>query len=184
MNQTQSKAMPHEPTLPVSFRRPLMSDGAAVWELIAESGALDQNSLYCNLLQCSHFAQTCVIAQSGDALLGWMSGYIPPEQPGTMFVWQVCAAPAARGQGLARRMLHEVLSRPECGDVTRLSCTITKDNAASWALFNAVARDLGAPLAAQPHFLRQTHFNDLHDSEHQVIIGPFARGRIAQKHAA
>ena len=35
----------------------------AIWELISACPPLDTNSAYANLLQCTHFADTCVIAE-------------------------------------------------------------------------------------------------------------------------
>ena len=159
-----------------AFRAPRAEDGPVVWKMIERSGRLDGNSLYCNLLQCSHFSRTCVLAEMGDEPAGWMSAYLPPAQPGTLFVWQICTTPKARGQGLARRMILDALARPECRGVRRIECTITAGNAASWALFQSVARALDAPLASAPHFNRDIHLDGRHDSELRVTVGPFHFG--------
>ena len=96
----------------ITFRRPRKTDGAAVWALIKEIEALDDNSMYCNLLQCSHFAGTCALAEQGGAPVGWISGYTPPDAPDTLFIWQVAVHPKARGQGVAKRLVRELLKRP------------------------------------------------------------------------
>jgi len=159
-------------------RVPLPCDGPKIWRLIEASGALDTNSLYCNLLQCSHFAATCAVAELDGEIVGWMSGYALPARPDALpdrlFVWQVCVADAARGRGLARQMIASVLHRPECQGLRHLECTITEANAASWALFCSVARSFDAALQSQPHFLCETHLDGQHDSEIRVCIGPFA----------
>lgn len=169
MTQLAPLAASRQPLL----RAPEAFDGAGVWKLIAGSGSLDENSLYCNLLQCSHFAQTCVLAEVEGRAVGWMSGHILPQSPDTLFVWQICVDPSARGLGVARQMIAHVLARDACRKVTHLECTITEANNASWALFRSMARVLDAPLASEPQFLRQTHLNNRHDSEHRVNIGPF-----------
>src|SRR3546814_7090005 len=46
-----------------SFRNPVAEDAQAIHDLIAACPPLDTNSLYCNLLQCTHFAETCVLAE-------------------------------------------------------------------------------------------------------------------------
>jgi L-2,4-diaminobutyric acid acetyltransferase len=138
---------------------------------------LDDNSLYCNLLQASHFAGTCAVAEIESELVGWVSAYVPPDQPDTLFVWQVCVDEAAKGQGLARRLILDVLSRPACRHVTMLECTITADNEPSWALFRSLARHLGAQLQQAEHFARERHFAGQHDSEYAVRIGPFGADR-------
>src|SRR3546814_6234232 len=56
----------------IRYRRPQKADGPAIWALIRSIQALDDNSLYCNLLQCSHFADTCALAEVGGRPLGWI----------------------------------------------------------------------------------------------------------------
>ena len=156
----------------IRIRRPLPTDGPAIHDLIARCSPLDPNSLYCNLLQCSHFASTCILAEQDGRILSFISGYRLPEQHEVLFVWQVAVAPEARGQGLALRLLQALLRQPGCGGVISLQTTITPTNTASWALFQALARNLGASLAQTQLFDRATHFRARHESEVLVSIGP------------
>lgn len=155
--------------------RPDAADAADVFDLIAACPPLDRNSLYANLLQCTHFADSCAIARRDGAAVGWVSGYVPPAEPDTYFLWQVAVHESARGRGVPRRLIAAILNRPICADVRSLKTTITPDNMASWALFRGVARWLGAPLDEQKFFDRDRHFRGRHDSEILVTIGPFAR---------
>ncbi|WP_117319403.1 diaminobutyrate acetyltransferase [Chromatocurvus halotolerans] len=157
-----------------SLREPVATDGAAVHQLIADCPPLDTNSLYCNLLQCSHFRHTSVVAEIEDAIVGAISGYLIPERPDTVFVWQVAVGSAARGQGLALRMLDHIVDRPVCRDVRFMETTITEDNAASWGLFRKFAEARGAELTHDVGFDRDAHFGGQHDTEMRVRIGPFA----------
>lgn len=157
----------------VQLRRPVSEDGADVHQLIGNCPPLDTNSLYCNLLQASHFAATSVAAELNGELVGFISGYIIPERPETLFIWQVAVAENGRGMGLAGRMLREILARPACSQVTHLETTITPDNDASWALFRSLARKLDAGLAETVMFDRDRHFRGQHDSEMLLRIGPF-----------
>ncbi|MCF8707995.1 diaminobutyrate acetyltransferase [Rhizorhapis sp. SPR117] len=152
---------------------PRAEDGPAVTSLIVDCPPLDPNSAYCNLLQCSHFADTCIVAERNGRLLGWISGYRPPSNPSRFFVWQVAVSAAARGEGLAGRMLDALLARPSLRGVSHLITTVTQDNEASWALFRGFARRQNAPFAKAPLFDRDIHFADKHDTEWQAEIGPF-----------
>jgi L-2,4-diaminobutyric acid acetyltransferase len=160
------------------LRKPRASDGAAVHALVAACPPLDPNSLYCNLLQCTHFAQTSALAESGDAVVGFVSGYRPPTHPDSLFVWQVAVSGAARGQGLGKRLMLDILTRPENRDVRYLRTTITGENAPSWAMFESLARQLGATAERHLLFDADRHFAGRHDSEHEFIIGPFDTARI------
>ena len=152
------------------LRKPRKGDGAAVWRLISECKPLDENSMYCNLLQCDHFADTCILAEKDGAVVGWISGYRVPDDPETLFVWQVAVSPAARGESLGRRMLDALLSRDACRGVRQVQTTITDDNDASWALFTRFAGRAGATLDHATHFCRDRHFDGAHDTERMVTI--------------
>jgi L-2,4-diaminobutyric acid acetyltransferase len=153
---------------------PTAADGSALNSLISNCPPLDGNSVYCNLLQCTHFADTSVAADAQGKLAGFISGYLVPSQPNTLFVWQVAIDPAFRGQGLATRMLNEILARPACAQIQYLETTITASNRASWSLFEGLARKLHAELDSMPHFDKSIHFNGKHESESLVRIGPIA----------
>ena len=75
---------------------------------------------------------------------------------------------------MAQRMIAALLDRPSVTGVTHLITTVTPDNAASWALFEGIARRLGADLAKAPLFERDAHFAGAHETEWQATIGPFA----------
>ncbi len=152
------------------LRKPRPQDGAAVWSLVSDCKPLDENSMYCNLIQCEHFADTCVLAELDGEVVGWVSGHVPPSDPEAVFVWQVAVSARARGLGLGLRMLRALMARDACKDVSELRTTITSDNAASWALFRKFARGMGAPLASAPHFRRDEHFAGAHATEYMVTI--------------
>ena len=140
--------------------------------LIAASPPLDVNSAYCNLLQCTDFAGTCVLAEREGRPVGWVSAYRPPATPECLFIWQVAVAAEARGEGLAGKMLDALRPRPAAAGATALTTTITPDNAASWALFEAFARRHGARLERAPRFERDAHFAGAHETEWQARIAP------------
>jgi L-2,4-diaminobutyric acid acetyltransferase len=167
----------------ISFRPPSVDDGADVWELIRRSGPLDENSRYCNLVQCDHFADTCVIAELDGKIVGWISALIPSDAPDTLFVWQVAVGEAARGQGVAKRMLTHLLERDVCAGIQRLRTTITADNEASWALFNSFADKMDAELEFEPHYDRETHFGGKQATEYMVTIEGIDQGAARESAA-
>ena len=154
------------------FRSPSAQDAAAVAALIAACPPLDANSLYCNLLQCTHFASTCVLALRDGRLDGWISGYRPPDQPDAFFVWQVAVHERARGTGLGIAMLEALFSRPEIADARWLKTSVTPSNRASVRMFEKFAALRGADIRQQPWFDSAAHFGGQHESEDLYAIGP------------
>ncbi|MCC1493077.1 diaminobutyrate acetyltransferase [Cognatishimia sp. F0-27] len=153
-----------------NLRKPTATDGAAIWELIRSCKPLDENSMYCNVIQCDHFADTCVVAELEGKAVGWISAYVMPNDPETLFVWQVAVAEDARGLGLGGRMLQEILGRKACDGVQRIQTTITSDNDASWALFRKFGKLQGSQLDAEPYYKQAAHFQKRHKTENLVTI--------------
>ncbi len=164
-----------QPTL----RKPRPEDGAAVWELVKACKPLDENSMYCNLVQCDHFRDTCVVAEVDGNIAGWVSGYVLPDDNSTLFIWQVAVSPAARGLGLGRKMLSHLKDRGACANIERLQTTITSDNDASWALFRSFAEKQGGTLKSEPYFTQEDHFRGKHDTENMVTIDLRVQARKA-----
>ncbi|WP_328585429.1 diaminobutyrate acetyltransferase [Croceicoccus estronivorus] len=150
----------------------MAEDGPAVTALIASCPPLDPNSAYCNLLQCSHFSDTCIVAECDGKVVGWISGYRLPQDASRFFVWQVAVSSSQRGRGLAGKMLDGLLERDEATGVTHVLTTVTRDNDASRAMFRNWANRHDAPLNESELFDRDRHFAGKHDSEWQIAIGP------------
>ena len=166
------------PEADIGFRRPIAADGPAITALIAACPPLDRNSRYCNLLQCEHFADHCVIAEKAGRIVGWVSGYRPPSDPAAFFVWQVAVSAEGRGKQLASRMIADLLTRPAQDGVTHMITKITADNQASWGLFRSLARKWNAELERSALFERETHFAGAHATEYLARIGPLDRMKI------
>jgi L-2,4-diaminobutyric acid acetyltransferase len=155
-----------------SLRKPTPDDGFALNQLVANSPPLDPNSVYCNLLQCLHFSDTAIAAELDDELVGFISGYIPPTKPDTLFVWQVVIAGSMRGRGLAKQMMLQLLRNLASRKLRFIETTITPDNQASWSLFRSLARELDIPLESRVFFTRDRHFGGQHEDEHLLQLGP------------
>ncbi len=154
------------------LRRPTVSDGAAIWALVRESGVLEPNTCYAYLLLCTHFAETCLVAERGGRLLGFVLGYRPPTRPEAVFVWQVGVRADCRGEGLGKRLLGRLVELPGCADATFLEATVAPSNEASNRLFLGFARELGVPCELERGF-ESADFGPLeHEAEPLYRIGP------------
>jgi L-2,4-diaminobutyric acid acetyltransferase len=178
--------MPAEPTadaacpvpdvsLAISVERPRFDDGRDLWRLARDSGELDLNSPYCYLLWCRDFSETSVVARAGRTVVGFVTGYLRPDVPDTLFVWQVAVDRVYRGQRIGRRMLGTLAA-----DMNRLGCryleaTVSPDNVPSARMFTSFARAHAAPLAWTGGF-DAAMFPENHKREDLVRIGPLQFG--------
>ena len=128
----------------IELRTPLNTDGDALKGLLATTPVFDGNSVQCTLLQCGHFAKTSVAAFLHGRLVGFVSAYYPPNEPHTLFVWQVVVSQQLRALGLGKKMLHWLIDQPACRQAIRLVTAIGIKNAVPWSMFDSFARDIGA----------------------------------------
>jgi L-2,4-diaminobutyric acid acetyltransferase len=157
----------------ILIEAPAIDDGVECWRLARESNVLDVNSRYAYLLWCRDFAETSVVAKVGRRVLGFITGYRRPEEPNTLLVWQVAVDSAARGHGLAGRMLNTLFDRVPGLD--HMETTITPDNDASIALFTGFAKRRGARVQVTELFSgdQLAHGgDDDHEPENKYRIGP------------
>lgn len=158
----------------ITLRKPGVEDGAKLHHLVQECHPLDENSVYCNVLQCTHFADTCIVAEreSDGRLVGFVTGYRVPSDPAIYFLWQVGVSEAGRGHGLGKKMIKAILARDFCKGVTELNTTITKTNEASRGLFASFARDEGAEMTEHEWLTRE--LLDGHNPEYLFRIRPLS----------
>lgn len=152
---------------------PSVGDGVAMWRIASASQVLDVNSRYAYLLWCRDFAATSVVARrDDDQVVGFVTGYLRPDEPRTLVVWQVAVSAEARGCGLAGRLLDALDERvrPDA-----LETTVTADNAPSIALFGGFAKRRAAPMSCTELF-GTAELGDDHDPENLHRIGPIPRG--------
>jgi L-2,4-diaminobutyric acid acetyltransferase len=149
------------------FEPPRPDDGRYLWRIARDSQTLDLNSPYTYVLWCRDFAATSVVARADGRVRGFVIGFDRPEEPGTLFVWQVAVDAEWRGRRLAGRMLDHLADRGH----RFVEATVTPDNTASDRLFTAFARDRGVELARTQLFAEEVFPGD-HEPEVLYRIGP------------
>ncbi|NHN33241.1 diaminobutyrate acetyltransferase [Paenibacillus agricola] len=157
----------------IVFRKPTPMDGADMYQLVKESGVLDTNSEYCYLMLCKYFSDTCVIAESNGQMVGFVSAFQPPAEKDCMFIWQIAVSTKYQGSGIGTYLIQAALSQQDMG-VRYIEATISLGNAASIALFDKIAKQLGSICTVSSGF-ESHHFSDkLHEAEWLHRIGPFS----------
>ncbi|WP_231390282.1 diaminobutyrate acetyltransferase [Nocardia sp. CNY236] len=151
-----------------------------MWRIAKDSAVLDVNSSYSYLLWCRDFAETSVVADVDGRVVGFVTGFVRPQAPDTVFVWQIAVDRSQRGRGIAAQLLHSLLDRVADQGVSVLETTITSDNTASIAMFTSVARARAADITNSSLFDADA-FPDGHASEELYRIAPTA-GTIEESH--
>jgi L-2,4-diaminobutyric acid acetyltransferase len=160
----------------LAFRPPRTADGPILWQL-ARANGLDENSPYAYLLWSEYFRDTTVVAtlptegpaEGGDEVpVGFVTAFRRPDEPDTVFVWQVGVDAGHRRRGIAGLLLDALVER--CG-ATHLEATVTPSNAASETLFRRFGARHGAPVSTDELF-GEDLFPPGHEAEVRFRIGP------------
>jgi L-2,4-diaminobutyric acid acetyltransferase len=164
--------------MPAGLRidRPHVADGAALWRLAHDSRALDVNSSYSYLLWCRDFAGTSAVARDAEGRpVGFVTGYVRPERPHTLLVWQVAVDAAHRGRGLAGALLDGLTARvARQHPLTTVETTIAPGNSASERLFASYAARHGTTVEREVLFEAGQFPDGPHDPEILHRIGPLS----------
>lgn len=156
------------------IRHPKPEDGRKIWQLVRDTQILDLNSVYCYLLLCSHFRETCIIAETDNELSGFITAYITPEDETTLFIWQIGIAEHARNQGLAKHMILDLLQKDICRNIRQIQATVSPSNIASLALFRSLARKLDTGFEQKEYFSASLFPEELrHEKEMLITVGQF-----------
>jgi L-2,4-diaminobutyric acid acetyltransferase len=153
---------------------PGLADGAEMWRIARDSEILDLNSSYSYLLWCRDFSRTSVVARDGGGRpVGFVTGYVRPDSPRTLVVWQVAVDRSHQGRGIAAQMLDDLAMRGAAEGVYQLETTITPGNEASQRLFTSFGERHGALVQRQELF-DETLFPKGQSHEPEVLyrIGP------------
>ncbi|WP_283958709.1 diaminobutyrate acetyltransferase [Streptomyces sp. 35G-GA-8] len=161
---------------PFTTDAPRVEDGAAIWRIARDSQVLDLNSSYSYLLWCRDFAATSLVARDETGSpVAFVTGYVRPERPETLVVWQVAVDAGHRGHGLAGTLLDELTARvAEERGITAVETTVTPDNIASDRLFTAYAARHGATLEREVLFDGGLFPDGVHQPEVLYRIGPLS----------
>lgn len=122
---------------------------------------------------CEIFSDTSIVAIRENRVVGFISGFINPNSPDTLFIWQVAVNESERGRGLGTKMLFQLLDREICEDVHYLEATISPSNKPSQHLFRGLARKLDTDCRVSDYFASTDFPQEGHEDEELFSIGPF-----------
>ena len=146
------------------LRHPVKEDGLAVFNLIQSCPPLDLNSSYYYFVMCADFGKSSLLSERNGELLGYVSGYVPPEDETTLFIWQAAVSEAARGKGLAGVLLANLIQNWN-GLITTIKTTISPSNSASQALFIGFAEKNGYSISRSEFLSADDFGNGEHEPE-------------------
>ncbi len=152
---------------------PKLKDSKKIFSLIKNSKPLDLNSEYAYMLICEHFKDTSVIAEIEKKIVGVITGYVIPNEPDTLFIWQVAVDKDFRGKRIPYFMFENLLSRKNLSNIKRIKTTISPSNSASQKMFEKFSVKLECSIERRKYITQNDFLIGEHEDETLYTIGPF-----------
>lgn len=162
--------------LKFKIRNVMLEDIKEVYRLlVANRPYVGLNSRYTYFLLAKDFSGTCVVAEQDSKVVGFSSGYVPPDRLDTFFNWEVAVHKDYRGQGLQKQML---LYQIKTAGATYFEGTINPSNQASKKNYCELAQMLNTRCEETVLFSEEDFENDGHEPEVLYRIGPISKFEI------
>ncbi len=156
----------------VTYRQPQLNDATRIYELVRNVDALDLNSWYHYAIFARDFADTSLVADVDGQFAGFVTGYIRPTQPDTLFLWQTATTLSHGVSNLGLNLIHELVQTVKVQRGVRyVEATVDPTNKAIAMLFRLLARQLRAE-KKDDVLLEAANFDELEHDESLVRIGP------------
>ena len=157
----------------LNIRKIRSTDAPAIQRLVSGAALLDDNSFYCYFLLATKFTDTCAVADDNGKLAGFITGFMPPETPETLFVWQLFVQPEYRGRGVAKNLIMSVLETQQILP-SFIEATLTPTNVASRRTFDSVARTFQCEVQQTSYLTADDFTSDggEHEAEDLLRVGP------------
>ena len=150
------------------IRHPEKKDGLAIYRLVKKTKVLDVNSSYLYNLIGEHFSKTSLVITDKNSVVGFISGYLLPDKPDTLFIWQVGLDESLRGKGMAKKLVTKLI-QIHSDTITTVHTTVSPSNVPSNKLFDSIAKEFNTTIEHET-FLDQSDFEAGHEEEILKII--------------
>ena len=107
-----------------------------------------------------------ITAKNGDEVLGYVCGYVTPEDEKCLLITEIVVLEAARNKGLAGALLAN-LAQDWNGIITTMKTTIVASNTIAQALFNGYAEKNGHAVTTED-FITAKDFGK--DEKHETEV--------------
>src|SRR5690625_7976148 len=113
-----------------------------MFRIVEESKVLDVNSSYSYLMWGKYFSKSSIVAEIDHELIGFVTGFLQPNSPNSLFVWQIAVDPKHRGKKLATRLIDTLLDEQKSSDVCYAEAAVTANNIPSSKLGKGSPKEL------------------------------------------
>jgi L-2,4-diaminobutyric acid acetyltransferase len=156
----------------VAYRLPRPDDAPAVWKMVDESEELDNNSPYYYALWFRDFAATSMVATVDDEVVGFVTGYLRPDEPDTYMVWQEAAKSRHGIPMLGVKLFERAADQAVARGAKYIEATVSAENKAIIMVLKKYAKRHSAQIDTRVLFPASSFPGGDHHDEVLYRIGP------------
>lgn len=153
----------------ITFRSPDVSHAAHISSMVKQHDQLDDNSEYIYAIWCTYFAPNTAVALDGNEVLAFITGFRPPSDPQTFFLWQTCAKPRHGIPNLGVDLIQYAAEREIGRGARTIEASVAVDNKPIKLLMKTLCRRLGGKLETGVLFASDTLSRD-GDEHHEEVL--------------
>ncbi|MCM3556838.1 diaminobutyrate acetyltransferase [Janibacter melonis] len=158
----------------VRYRKPKVGDASTIFELVKHTPALDLNSWYYYAIFFRDFSDTSMVAEVNGEVAGFVTGYLRPQRPDTLFLWQTATTLTHGVTNLGLHLIAELVDAvQQRTPLAYVEATIDPNNRAISMQFRMLARLLKTDKSEELAFSAD-HFSELEHDEQLIRIGPLS----------
>lgn len=125
----------------VNLRECTPADIDYVIRFVESCAPLEVHTSFTYWVTFEYWGHLCRVALVGNRVVGYVSAIGSGRVRDVLYVWQVGVAQEFRGQGLAQRLLSEVVTAGRANGFRKAQVSIAGDNEASLKAFERFARE-------------------------------------------
>lgn len=154
------------------FIHPSIEDAPYIYQLAQQTPQLDSYPEYFYLLWCRDFKNTSLIVKKNNYIEGFIIGYMRPNEPSTLLIWQQAMDKRILNKGVGIKLLHKLTNTCKALGTKHIEATISPENKSAERTLIGISRLLDTNIEKKEIF-SQSHFNESHHEEILVRVGPF-----------
>ena len=117
------------------IRKAREEDFIKIHNFVSSCGVLEKYPAHVYKIILRYFSDTCLIAEDGDKIAGFVSGFFSQREKHKYFLWQIGVDPALRGRGVGSSILKELEKRLGNKACRLIELSVDPENISSRKLF-------------------------------------------------
>ncbi|AQU81280.1 MULTISPECIES: diaminobutyrate acetyltransferase [unclassified Halomonas] len=153
------------------YMHPSISDATSIYHIAQKTPQLDSYPEYFYLLWCRDFKNTSLVAKKRENIAGFIIGYLRPDDPQTLLLWQQAMSKETINKGIGIKLLYNLTKQCSLKGTRFIEATIDPSNKGAEKTLKGISKLFNTKISKKDIF-DENLFSTNHHKEVLVRIGP------------